>query len=155
MQHETMPSGKLGEALAYLITHWPKLVRYVEDPRLAIDTNLAENAIRPFAFGRRYPRFVIMEDRDCRVAQNRYFSMSASRCTKGRNPTPCTAPVTPKPLPRHKGLYRGRASPHDRLRAPLRNFQLDALYHHVLGVRVTQLFRRHDVQRGALRDRTA
>jgi hypothetical protein len=53
MQHETMPSGKLGEALGYLITQWPKLVRYVEDPRLAIDTNLAENAIRPFALGRR------------------------------------------------------------------------------------------------------
>jgi transposase len=53
MQHETMPSGKLGEALGYLITQWPKLVRYVEDPRLAIDTNVAENAIRPFALGRR------------------------------------------------------------------------------------------------------
>jgi transposase len=53
MQHETMPSGKLGEALSYLLTQWPKLVRYVEDPRLAIDTNLAENAIRPFALGRR------------------------------------------------------------------------------------------------------
>ena len=53
MQHGTMPSGKLGEALSYLITQWPKLVRYVEDPRLAIDTNLAENAIRPFALGRR------------------------------------------------------------------------------------------------------
>lgn len=32
---------------------WPKLVRYIDDPRLAIDTNLAENAIRPFALGRR------------------------------------------------------------------------------------------------------
>jgi transposase len=53
MQHQTLPSGKLGEALGYLITQWPKLVRYVEDPRLAIDTNLAENAIRPFALGRR------------------------------------------------------------------------------------------------------
>jgi transposase len=53
MQHETMPSGKLGEALGYLITQWPKLVRYAEDPRVAIDTNLAENAIRPFALGRR------------------------------------------------------------------------------------------------------
>ena len=53
MQHETMPSGKLGEVLGYLITQWPKLVCYVEDPRLAIDTNLAEIAIRPFALGRR------------------------------------------------------------------------------------------------------
>ena len=53
LQHETMPSGKLGDALGYLLKQWPKLVRYVEDPRLAMDTNLAENAIRPFALGRR------------------------------------------------------------------------------------------------------
>jgi transposase len=53
MQRETLPSGKLGDALGYLLTQWPKLVRYVEDGRLAIDTNLAENAIRPFALGRR------------------------------------------------------------------------------------------------------
>ena len=52
-QHETLPSGKLGKALAYLLTQWHKLVRYIEDPRLAIDTNLAENWIRPFALGRR------------------------------------------------------------------------------------------------------
>ena len=49
----TLPSGKLGDALSYLLKQWPKLVRYVEDGRLAIDTNLAENAIRPFALGRR------------------------------------------------------------------------------------------------------
>lgn len=53
LQNQTLPSGKLGEALAYLIKQWPKLVRYVEDGRLEIDTNLAENAIRPFARGRR------------------------------------------------------------------------------------------------------
>lgn len=50
---QTLPSGKLGEALGYLLTQWPKLARYLDDPRLAIDTNLAENAIRPFALGRR------------------------------------------------------------------------------------------------------
>lgn len=49
----TLPSGKLGDALNYLLKQWPKLVRYVDDPRLAIDTNVAENAIRPFALGRR------------------------------------------------------------------------------------------------------
>jgi len=53
LQNQTLPSGKLGEALAYLAKQWPKLVRYIEDGRLAIDTNLAENAIRPFARGRR------------------------------------------------------------------------------------------------------
>jgi transposase len=45
----TLASGKLGDALGYLLQQWPKLIRYVEDGRLAIDTNLAENAIRPFA----------------------------------------------------------------------------------------------------------
>jgi hypothetical protein len=53
LQRQTLPSGKLGEAFAYLLTQWPKLLRYLEDERLAIDTNLAENAIRPFALGRR------------------------------------------------------------------------------------------------------
>jgi hypothetical protein len=56
----TLPSGKLGEAFVYLRNQWPKLIRYVEDGKVAIDTNLAERAIRPFALGRRYVRPVIM-----------------------------------------------------------------------------------------------
>jgi transposase len=51
--HETMLSGKLGDALDYLLKQWPKLIRYLEHGQLAIDTNVAENAIRPFALGRR------------------------------------------------------------------------------------------------------
>ena len=50
---QTLPSGKLGKALAYLLKQWPKLIRYTADGKVAIDTNLAENAIRPFALGRR------------------------------------------------------------------------------------------------------
>lgn len=53
LQTQTLTSGKLGEALVYLNRQWTKLIRYVDDGRLAIDTNLAENAIRPFARGRR------------------------------------------------------------------------------------------------------
>jgi transposase len=53
LQRQTLPSGKLGEALAYLLKQWPKLIRYTQDGQVAIDTNLAENAIRPFALGRR------------------------------------------------------------------------------------------------------
>jgi transposase len=53
LAQETLPSGKLGEALDYLLTQWPKLIRYVQHGQLAIDTNQAENAIRPFALGRR------------------------------------------------------------------------------------------------------
>jgi hypothetical protein len=60
LQVHTLPSGKLGAALAYLLKQWPKLIRYTEHGNVAIDTNLAENAIRPFALGRRYVRPVIM-----------------------------------------------------------------------------------------------
>jgi transposase len=52
MHSETLGSGKLGQAFDYLLTQWPKLIRYLEDGRLAIDTHAAENAIRPFALGR-------------------------------------------------------------------------------------------------------
>ncbi len=48
-----LPSGKLGQALAYLDAHWAGLVRYCEDGRYGMDTNPVENAIRPFCVGRR------------------------------------------------------------------------------------------------------
>lgn len=49
----TLPKGKLGEALAYLFKNWEKLIRYTKDGRLNIDNNPVENAIRPFAIGRK------------------------------------------------------------------------------------------------------
>ena len=50
----TVPPGSLfGKALHYLNAQWPKLIRNIEDGRIPIDTNLVENAIRPFALGRR------------------------------------------------------------------------------------------------------
>jgi transposase len=57
-----VPPGTLtGKALNYLNNEWPKLVRYLEDGRLEIDNNLAENAIRPFVIGRNYPHPIIMQ----------------------------------------------------------------------------------------------
>jgi transposase len=47
------PGTLLGKALHYLHNEWPRLVRYLEDGRLEIDNNLAENAIRPFVIGRK------------------------------------------------------------------------------------------------------
>lgn len=48
-----MPRGKTGEALAYLYKNWDKLTVYITDGRLSIDNNPVENAIRPFAIGRK------------------------------------------------------------------------------------------------------
>jgi transposase len=48
-----VPSLKLGQAIAYLDKHWPRLVRYIERGDLPIDNNPVENAIRPFVIGRK------------------------------------------------------------------------------------------------------
>ena len=47
------PKTALGKALTYLHNQWPRLISYLEDGACPIDNNLAENAIRPFAVGRR------------------------------------------------------------------------------------------------------
>lgn len=52
-QPRVAPKTKLGEALHYLQAQWPPLVRYLEDGRYPIDNNPIENAIRPFAIGRK------------------------------------------------------------------------------------------------------
>ncbi len=51
--HQVLPKGALGKALGYLDRNWDKLTVYVEDGRLSIDNNTAENAIRPFVIGRK------------------------------------------------------------------------------------------------------
>jgi len=47
------PSSATGQALNYLHNEWEHLIHYLDDGRLEIDNNLAENAIRPFVIGRR------------------------------------------------------------------------------------------------------
>ncbi len=47
------PTSATGKALNYLHKEWPKLIRYLDDGRLEIDNNAAENAIRPFVIGRK------------------------------------------------------------------------------------------------------
>jgi transposase len=47
------PQSLTGKALAYLAGQWPKLARVLEDGRIPLDTNLVENAIRPFVVGRK------------------------------------------------------------------------------------------------------
>lgn len=45
--------GKIGEAIRYALGNWELLNNYLKDGRIEIDNNLLENAIRPFAVGRR------------------------------------------------------------------------------------------------------
>jgi len=46
------PTSATGKALNYLHNESDKLIRYLDDGRLDIDNNGAENAIRPFVLGR-------------------------------------------------------------------------------------------------------
>jgi transposase len=47
------PTSATGKALHYLHNEWGKLILYLDDGRLEIDNNAAENAIRPFVLGRK------------------------------------------------------------------------------------------------------
>ena len=47
------PQSALGKAIRYTLAQWPRLLIYTQDGRLNIDNNPVENAIRPFALGRR------------------------------------------------------------------------------------------------------
>jgi hypothetical protein len=47
------PQSLTGKAMYYMHRQWPKLVRVLEDGRVPLDTNLVENAIRPFVIGRK------------------------------------------------------------------------------------------------------
>jgi transposase len=48
-----VPRSLTGKALAYLDGQWPKLVRVFDTGHVPLDTNAVENAIRPFAVGRK------------------------------------------------------------------------------------------------------
>jgi transposase len=48
-----LPKGLLGQAIAYALGQWPILITFLDDGRLELDNNTAENAIRPFVLGRK------------------------------------------------------------------------------------------------------
>lgn len=51
--HEVLPQGRMSKAITYAYSLLPRLSRYVNDGRVKIDNNGAENAIRPLALGRK------------------------------------------------------------------------------------------------------
>lgn len=44
---------KMRQAMQYVLRHWDALTNYLKDGRIEIDNNAVENAIRPFAVGRK------------------------------------------------------------------------------------------------------
>ncbi len=50
---DVVPRSLTGSALAYLNNEWQHLLHFLDDARLRLDNNTAENAIRPFVVGRK------------------------------------------------------------------------------------------------------
>ena len=48
-----LPKNRMGEAISYSYSLWPRMKNYLKDGRLKIDNNLAENALRPIALSRK------------------------------------------------------------------------------------------------------
>jgi transposase len=47
------PKGPLGQAIQYTFGQWQALQRFLEDPRVPLDNNWSERALRPAALGRK------------------------------------------------------------------------------------------------------
>jgi transposase len=52
-QPQTTPGSALGKAITYALNRWPHLTTYTTQGFLPIDNNPAENALRPWAIGRK------------------------------------------------------------------------------------------------------
>lgn len=62
------PQSALGKAVRYAYALYPRLSRYVMDGRYRIDNNLAENAVRPLALGRKNYLFCRSHEAACHTA---------------------------------------------------------------------------------------
>ena len=52
-QVKVLPKSLMGQAIAYALRHWTALTRFLDDGFLAIDNNVAEQALRHIALGRK------------------------------------------------------------------------------------------------------
>lgn len=53
LNQAALPRSALGKAIGYALTLWYGLVRFVDDARIPIDTNLVARGMRPIAVGRK------------------------------------------------------------------------------------------------------
>lgn len=58
LQKRVLPKSGLGQAIAYLLGHWPQLTAHLRHSQTRLDTNAVENAIRPSKLGAKNWLFV-------------------------------------------------------------------------------------------------
>ena len=49
-----LPKSTMAQAVSYALGQWESLQVYLREPKIEIDNNLLENAIRPTALGKNY-----------------------------------------------------------------------------------------------------
>jgi transposase len=49
----TLPASSLGKGIVYMLSLWPGLTRFLADPRIPLDNNAAERALRGVVVGRK------------------------------------------------------------------------------------------------------
>lgn len=70
------PSSQIGKAITYAYIRWSNMTRYLEDGRIRIDNNLAENAIRPITLGRK--NYLFCGDHEAAVSMSVVCSLLAT-----------------------------------------------------------------------------
>lgn len=70
------PNSLIGKGITYAYTRWNNMMRYLEDGRIRIDNNLAENAIRPITIGRK--NYLFCGDHEAAVSMSVVCSLLAT-----------------------------------------------------------------------------
>ncbi len=78
------PKTLLGQAIGYALHQWPRLISYVDDGRVRLDNNLAENAIRPFVLGRK--NWLFSATPEGATASARFYSLIETAKANGIEP---------------------------------------------------------------------
>lgn len=81
---KVLKDGLTYKAMYYTLNQWPKLIRYCEDGRLNISNAEAENAIRPFAVGRK--RWLFSDTPKGAHASAIHYSLVETAKANGLNP---------------------------------------------------------------------
>jgi transposase len=84
MTQRALPRSALGKAIAYTGGLWPGLVRFLGDPKIPLDTNSVERALRGVAVGREN-HYGSRSERGTRVAAL-FYSLIESAKLSGVEP---------------------------------------------------------------------
>lgn len=83
--NQVLPKSLIGKAMFYVLKRWDKLIKYIYDGELEIDTNLIENTIRTLALGRKNYLFAGSPDAASNIAV--FYSIFGTCKHLGINPS--------------------------------------------------------------------